>query len=146
MYQGQPASEIGALLDQYLISLDDGKLDDEWARRLFTEDARVEFPMSRHEGIEGLAAYHMDALANFAGTQHLNSPAVVEHTGGNRATLRANLISTHVHHPGAATEPVFATGTLVTGEVRRTAGGWRLARLSFRVVWMTGSPPAAAGA
>ncbi|MCX4591810.1 nuclear transport factor 2 family protein [Streptomyces sp. NBC_01549] len=134
---------IGALLDRYLINLDDDKLDDEWAATLFTEDARIEFPMSRHQGINGLAAYHRDALAMFERTQHLNSPTVVDLVDDDRACLRANLVSTHVHRPGTAAEPLFVTGTLVTGEALRTSGGWRLAALDFRVVWMTGSPPRA---
>lgn len=144
-------AEIGVLLDQYLISLDDDKLDDDWARRLFTADATIEFPISKHEGIEGMAAYHRDALAMFESTQHLNSPAVVvldsdDERGGDRATLRANLISTHVHlavnaPPGGDRAPLFATGTLITGEARRTPAGWRLRSLSFRLVWASGSPP-----
>ncbi|MET7622258.1 nuclear transport factor 2 family protein [Streptomyces sp. NPDC005408] len=139
-------AEIGSLLDRYLISLDDEKLDEDWARRLFTDDAVVEFPMSRHEGIEGLAAYHSSALAAFERTQHQGSPAVVE-LDGDRARLRANLISTHVHLPHQAPPdgerpPLFATGTFVNGEARRTAEGWRLSLLSFRLIWATGSPPA----
>jgi hypothetical protein len=143
MQPGQPPTRIGELLDRYLLDLDEGRLDDEWARSLFTDDARVEFPMSSHAGITGLASYHRDALSAFAGTQHLNSPSVVTLTGPDTATLRANLMSTHVHHAGAATEPLFATGTMVTGEARRTADGWRLGALSFRVVWTAGSPPRA---
>jgi hypothetical protein len=145
MDPGQPPAEIGVLIDRYLLSLDLGELDDEWARSLFTADAVVEFPMSTHTGVDGLAGYHTDALAMFAGTQHLNSPAVVEFTGPGRATLRANLISTHVHHPGSAPEPIFVTGSLVTARARATARGWRLALLSVRPVWMTGSPPRPAG-
>ena len=150
MPSGQPA-EVGALLDRYLLSLDDDKLDDDWARSLFTEDAQVVFPISQHEGIDGLAAYHREALASFAATQHLNSPAVVE-IDGTRASLRANLISTHVHlpagappggeQPGNERPPLFTTGTFVTGEACRTPSGWRLRRLSFRLVWAAGSPPA----
>ncbi|MDH6132656.1 hypothetical protein P3T37_002042 [Kitasatospora sp. MAA4] len=143
MHPGQSASEtseIGALLDRYLLTLDDEELDDEWARSLFADEACVEFPMSRHEGIDGLAEYHRLALAAFESTQHLNSPAVVDLSGDDRATLRANLIATHVHLPGAA-EPIFATGTLATGEARRTPDGWRLTLLSFRLLWKTGTPP-----
>jgi SnoaL-like domain len=148
MIEGMPSNqpaEIAALLDRYLVGLDDDKLDDDWARRLFTEDARVEFPMSEHVGLAGLAAYHRDAMANFGMTQHLNSPAVVELDGAS-ATLRANLVSTHVHRPAdpaAAGErpPLFTAGTFVTGEACRTPAGWRLRRLSFRLVWATGTPP-----
>ncbi|MFF8379988.1 nuclear transport factor 2 family protein [Streptomyces sp. NPDC015661] len=143
-------AEIGGLLDRYLISLDHDKLDEEWARSLFTRDSCVEFPISRHEGIDGLAAYHRAALAAFERTQHLNSPAVVVLHGADRASLRANLISTHVHLPAAdpsdeAARVPFATGTSVDGEVRRTPDGWRLTRLSFRLIWATGRPPVSAG-
>ncbi|MDJ0466264.1 nuclear transport factor 2 family protein [Streptomyces sp. H27-C3] len=131
--------EISALLDRYLIGLDDGAINEAWARDLFTEDARVEFPMSRHTGLDGLDIYHRDALGAFASTQHLGSPAIVDRDG-DLAVLRANLISTHVHHPGAVGDSLFQVGTLVTGEARRTAEGWRLAVLSFRVLWTRGAP------
>jgi len=138
------SAQVAALLDRYLLSLDGDELDDEWAQSLFTENAHVEFPISRHEGLDGLAAYHRQALAMFTATQHLSSPAVVE-LNGSRASLRANLISTHVHLPGDAAgaepPPLFATGTFVTGEALRTPAGWRLRRLSFRLVWASGSPP-----
>lgn len=134
-----PAVEIGALLDRYLISLDDGtEFDDDWAHGLFTEPACVEFPTSRHEGLAGVAAYHRESLAVFERTQHLNSPAVVG-VAGDRAWLKANVMATHVHRDPA--ETLFAAGTLMTGEARRTADGWRLCRLSFRVLWVSGRPP-----
>ncbi|MEU8992732.1 nuclear transport factor 2 family protein [Streptomyces sp. NPDC048558] len=135
------AAEISTLLDRYLLGLDEDKLDDAWARTLFSDDARVEFPMARHEGIEGLAAWHRQALEAFARTQHLNSPAVVDLTGEKRAVLRANLVSTHVHHPETPGDPLFVSGTLVHGEARHTWQGWRLTELSFQLVWSTGSPP-----
>lgn len=97
--------------------------------------------MSRHAGVEGLAAWHRQALDAFARTQHLNSPAVVDLTGEQRAVLRANLVSTHVHHPDAPGDPLFVSGTLVRGEARHTEHGWRLTELSFRPVWSTGTPP-----
>ena len=113
---------------------------------MFTEDALVEFPMSRHRGLSGLADWHRAALSAFAGTQHLGSPAVVDRVSGeddepDRLMLRANLHSTHVHHPGSEDQPLFTTGTFVNGEARRTPDGWRLCTLRFRVVWTTGTPP-----
>jgi hypothetical protein len=138
------AAEVSALLDRYLLSLDADKLNDEWAGNLFTEHARVEFPNGWHEGLAGLADYHRDALAAFAATQHLHSPAVVD-VAGDRASLRANLVSTHVHRTDRTsrpdTPPLFVTGTFVVGEARRTLRGWRISRLSFRLVWMSGDPP-----
>ncbi|MFJ4717488.1 nuclear transport factor 2 family protein [Streptomyces sp. NPDC088785] len=136
---------VADLLARYFVTLDDEELDDAWARSLFTQDAAVVFPMSEHEGVAGMAGYHAAALSAFAGTQHLGGPAVVE-LDGEQAVLRANLISTHVHHARhlsgeGAPAPLFVTGTFVDGRARRTAEGWRLSRLSFRLLWAQGSPP-----
>jgi hypothetical protein len=141
-------AEVADLLARYLLSLDDEELDDAWAAALFTPDAVVAFPISRHQGLDGMAAYHRAALAAFAATQHLGSAALVV-VDGERATLRANLLSTHVHHPQharpqAERAPLFATGTFVDGAARRTPQGWRLTLLSFRLLWAEGSPPPAA--
>ncbi|MFF4020804.1 nuclear transport factor 2 family protein [Streptomyces sp. NPDC001843] len=143
-------AEVAALLNRYLVSLDDtdDELDDTWASGLFTEEAVVAFPMSRHQGLAGMAEYHSTALGAFAATQHLGSAPVVV-LDGDRATLRANLISTHVHHarhvpPLGELPPLFATGTFVEGTARRTPLGWRLSRLSFRLLWAEGSPAPAA--
>ncbi|WP_335983967.1 MULTISPECIES: nuclear transport factor 2 family protein [Streptomycetaceae] len=133
------AAAVGALLDRYLVALDSGELDDPWAHGLFTADAVVSFPMSTYEGIVGLAEWHRHALEKFARTQHLNSPAVVDCSGA-QATLRAALVSTHVHHPGDEHAALFVTGTSVAGRARRTPAGWKLTRLSFDLVWRQGSP------
>ncbi|MFC7303692.1 nuclear transport factor 2 family protein [Streptomyces monticola] len=133
-------TQVGALLDRYLIGLDEHherELDESWAESLFTADARVEFPVGRHDGIDGLVAFHHTALAKFARTQHLNSGAVVD-IEGEHATVRANLISTQVLPSGA----LFTTGTFARGEARLVAAGWRLRRLSFGLVWSSGEPPA----
>lgn len=132
-------AEVAALLDRYLLGLDDGPLNEAWGRALFTSDAEVEFPVGRHAGRSGLVDFHRAAMAKFARTQHLNSPAVVD-LDGDRARLRANLISTQVLPSGA----LFTTGTAAHGSARRTAGGWRLDWLSFRLIWKTGDPPPAA--
>lgn len=134
-------SDVGELLDRYLIGLDDEMIDDSWARLLFTDDVRVEFPMSTHEGLEGAADYHRRSLAAFQSTQHLNSPAVVDFTDESTAVFRANLVSTHVHLPGRSKEPLFTAGTLVNGSARLTPDGWRIAALALRVVWTDGQPP-----
>ncbi|MFJ5265810.1 nuclear transport factor 2 family protein [Streptomyces sp. NPDC088387] len=131
---------VAELLGRYLIALDDGELDDAWARSLFTGDAVVTFPMSRHEGRAGLAAWHRASLASFAATQHLGSPPVVEVAGGH-ARFRAQVLTTHVHHPGADGPPLFRAGTLATGSARRTGEGWRLDTLSFHVLFTEGTPP-----
>ncbi|MEU4148374.1 nuclear transport factor 2 family protein [Streptomyces parvulus] len=136
------AAAVAALVDRYLVTLDDeGELDDAWAGSLFTGDAQVAFPMSAHRGRVGLAAWHRASLAAFAHTQHLGAPAVVE-VSGDRAVLRVNVLTTHVHRDAAGRPPLFRAGTLARGEAVRTARGWRLERLSFQVLFTEGEPPA----
>lgn len=135
------ATAVAGLVDAYLIGLDTEELDDDWVRGIFTEDAAVVFPTSRHEGVPGMAEWHRASLAAFARTQHLHSPVVTD-VRGNVATLRANLVSTHVHHAGGDRPPLFVTGTGVSGEARRTDDGrWRLTLLEFTVIWLEGTPP-----
>ncbi|MFH0246527.1 nuclear transport factor 2 family protein [Streptomyces sp. HK10] len=134
------AARVAELLGRYLIALDDEELDDAWARSLFTEDAVVAFPRSRHEGLAGLAQWHRASLAAFVRTQHLGSPAVVT-VEGDRAAFRANVLTTHVHHPGEDRPPLFRAGTLASGEARRTPAGWRMNELSFRIAFVEGEPP-----
>lgn len=127
---------VGRLLDRYLIGIDSHRVDEEWAAALFDAGVAVEFPVGRHEGIAGLVEFHCAALAKFTRTQHLNSPAVVE-VDGDRAALSANVIATQVLPSGG----LFTAGTSASGEAIRTPAGWRLRRLSFRLVWRSGEPP-----
>ncbi|WP_369364413.1 nuclear transport factor 2 family protein [Streptomyces sp. CG4] len=134
-------SEIGRLLDRYVLGLDYDKLDNEWANGLFTADVVIEFPVSRHTGIDGLVEYHQRALAMWARTHHVNTPSIVSVTG-DRATLRANMTSVHVHHEREGEmRPHYVSGTCVTGDAVRAERGWRLSRLSFDLIWRTGNPP-----
>ncbi|GGR87318.1 hypothetical protein Snoj_65910 [Streptomyces nojiriensis] len=134
-------AEISSLLDRYVLGLDYDKLDDEWASGLFSEDVLIEFPVSRHAGIDGLVEYHQKALAMWDGTHHQNTPAIVSITA-DRATLRANMTSVHMHHQreGEAL-PHYVSGTYITGDAVYTEHGWRLSRLSFELIWKTGNPP-----
>jgi hypothetical protein len=153
---------VGELLDRFILALDEHDLDDGWLRTIVTEDVRFEFPLGRHEGVDGLAAYLERPMAAFEDTQHLTSNAVVD-VDRDRATLKANMIATHVHPPdhraggdagplvllgsrsdGRARE-VLVIGTHMDGEARRTEAGWRLRRLTFRLSWILGEPPGRAG-
>ncbi|MDT6987478.1 nuclear transport factor 2 family protein [Streptomyces lusitanus] len=134
------AALVGELLGRYLIALDDEELDDAWARSLFTEDAVVTFPMSRHAGRAGLAEWHRASLAAFARTQHLGSPPVVA-VDGDVAVFRAHVLTTHVHRPGGEGPGLFRAGTLARGVARRTPAGWRMTELSFHVLFTEGEPP-----
>ncbi|MFG2488764.1 nuclear transport factor 2 family protein [Streptomyces virginiae] len=134
-------AEISSLFDRYVLGLDYDKLDGEWASSLFSEDVLIEFPVSRHVGIDGLVEYHQKALAMWARTHHVNTPSIVS-IAADRATLRANMTSVHVHHQrDGETLPHYVSGTYVTGDAVHTEQGWRLSRLSFELIWKTGNPP-----
>lgn len=144
MNQPEAVGAVADLIGRYLLTLDTEKPDSEWALGLFTPDIVIEFPMSRHAGIEGIGEYHADMLSAFAATQHLSSAPLVE-VAGESAGFRANVVSIHVHHPepAPAADPPgrFSAGTLLRGEALLTAAGWRLRRMTFQVVWTEGRPP-----
>ncbi|MDG6106627.1 nuclear transport factor 2 family protein [Dactylosporangium aurantiacum] len=140
MNRRETQAAVADLFGRYLMTLDTVKLDSEWASWMFTPDVAIEFPMSRHEGIEGVADYHAQSLAPFAGTQHLSSPPVVDPDGDTGARFRAHVVSIHVYAAGTAPGR-FSAGTIATGEARLTPAGWRLRRLSLQVVWTEGHPP-----
>ncbi|WP_053700558.1 nuclear transport factor 2 family protein [Streptomyces sp. NRRL F-5755] len=138
----QVKAEIAELFDRYVLALDYDELDEEWARGIFSDDVLIEFPVSQHDGINGLVEYHQKALSMWARTHHVNTQSIVS-IEGDRATIRANMTSVHVHHEraGEAREH-YVSGTYVTGDAVRTDRGWRLSRLSFDLIWKTGNPPA----
>ncbi|WP_371496235.1 nuclear transport factor 2 family protein [Kitasatospora sp. NBC_00374] len=144
-------ADITNLIDRHMISLDADHaagvtLDEAWARRNFTEDVRVETPVGDHVGIGGLAESQQTALSRFARTQHLGANHLID-LDGDRATVRWNVIMTHVHLASTQQERGeepgghFDVGGTFDGEVVRTAEGWRFRRLAVRPVWFTGRPP-----
>jgi hypothetical protein len=151
---------VAELLDRFIVALDDHKFDDDaWLRALVTDDVRFEFPLGAHDGVDGLAAFLKEPVSMFERTHHLNSKAVVD-IEGDQATMKANMIATHVNppnHGGNGEDPGLLTtfgthmdgeprriiliGTHMDGEARRGSDGWRLQRLTFRLAWLMGDPP-----
>lgn len=70
-------------------------------------------------------------------TQHVitNQLVVVD---GDRATMESYIIATHVKHdhPGGA---LFTAGGSYFDDLARTAGEWRIARRTAKMLWMTGN-------
>lgn len=137
-------TEIIELFDRFARDLDHRAFEaeaapDDWARSLFTEDVTLAFPVGSHAGIDGVTALHRAALAPFARTQHLHTNYLID-LAGDRADVEFQLLATHVYADPA--EPPFQVGDRYTGEVVRTAAGWRIRRLALDVVWTRGRPPA----
>ncbi|MEU7641901.1 nuclear transport factor 2 family protein [Streptomyces sp. NPDC059101] len=143
-------AEITGLIDRYLLSLDTlpggGGFDDDWARGLFTEDVVITSPVGRHRGIAGLPESERATMAKFERTLHLGSNYLIG-LDGDRATVRWNALMTHVHLAstqaarGAEPGGHFDVGGTFTGEVVRTADGWRFRSLDIRAVWTSGQGP-----
>jgi SnoaL-like domain len=135
--------DISELIDRYITAFDlltDEPRDDEWYLSVFTEDIRLVFPVGGHTGIDGLAEFNRAARAKWARTHHLSANHLVT-LDGDRATVRAHLLVTHVpdidetgHH--------LSTGSHFDATAVRTPAGWRLREIVFTLVWISGQPPA----
>ncbi|MEU1278545.1 nuclear transport factor 2 family protein [Streptomyces sp. NPDC005805] len=88
------------------------------------------------------------ALERYARTRHLATAvrgAAVD--GPDRATVRWNALMTHIHHEstrwghGQDADPEFVVAGTYEAELRRTAAGRRISRMTIEVEWTTGRPP-----
>ncbi|MFE2934689.1 nuclear transport factor 2 family protein [Streptomyces sp. NPDC059278] len=131
-------AEITDLMDRYLRSLDDGVLDEEWARAFHTEDVTAEMPIGTVHGRDALLAHIRRGMALFDRTVHLGSNAVIE-VDGDRATVRGAQLSTHVLADGS--DGLFISAGHADTRLVRTADGWRISASALRVVWTQGTPP-----
>ncbi|MFE4591970.1 nuclear transport factor 2 family protein [Streptomyces laurentii] len=131
-------AEITDLMDRYLRSLDDGVLDEEWARAFHTEDVTAEMPIGTVHGRDAVLAHVRRGMALFDRTVHLGTNAIIE-VDGDRATARGAQLSTHVLADGS--ENVFVSAGHTEADLVRTPDGWRIAATALRVVWTQGTPP-----
>ncbi|MEV5334028.1 nuclear transport factor 2 family protein [Streptomyces werraensis] len=126
------------LISRYLRSLDEGVLDDEWARAFHTEDVVAEMPIGTVHGRDAVLDRVRRGMALFDRTVHLGTNDVVE-IDGDRATVRGAQLSTHVLADGS--QDVFVSAGRTETELVRTDQGWRISATALRVVWTRGTPP-----
>jgi len=136
-------AEITALFDRFFVTLDthdEATHDDDWYRTLFTEDVRLRFPIGGHDGVTGCADLETRAKGNWERTHHVGANYVMD-IDGDHATLRAQVLATHVHFPsGNGPRPHFAMGGSYDAEAVRTGDGWRFRLVALHVVWTSGEP------
>ncbi|MCP9998957.1 nuclear transport factor 2 family protein [Streptomyces werraensis] len=126
------------LISRYLRSLDEGVLDDDWARAFHTEDVIAEMPVGTVRGRDAVLDRVRRGMALFDRTVHLSTNDVVE-IDGDRATVRGAQLSTHVLADGS--QEVFVSAGHTETELVRTDEGWRISATALRVVWTRGTPP-----
>ncbi|MFD9721935.1 nuclear transport factor 2 family protein [Streptomyces sp. NPDC059076] len=129
---------ISDLMDRYLLSLDEGVFDEEWARAFHTENVTAAMPIGTVHGRDALLARVRRGMALFDRTLHLGTNAVIE-INGDQATARGAQLSTHVLADGSGS--VFISAGQTDTELVRTADGWRVSSSLLRVTWTQGTPP-----
>jgi 3-phenylpropionate/cinnamic acid dioxygenase small subunit len=134
-------SEIANLTSRLGLLLDEKRFDDMLS--VFTDDVIADFPHTGAGQIHGagvLADYGRKSQGVYERAHHVLTNQLVE-LDGDRATVRANLIATHVpraDQPGSH----FDVGEYYHFEMVRTPRGWRISRLSPHPVWTSGVRPA----
>jgi hypothetical protein len=137
-------SEIGELVDRYLITLDTAEFPDrdlEWYGRIFTDDVRLRFPIGERAGLVGLPEFQRTARLTWQVTHHVSANHVID-LDGDRARARAQLIGTHVDYD-TSTSGVEQAHRMDMGgyydlTAVRTEVGWRIDSLDFAVSWTSG--------
>ncbi|GHB82133.1 hypothetical protein GCM10010347_61300 [Streptomyces cirratus] len=136
-------AELRDLFDRYVGALDtgihagpDGAAFDE----LFTEDAVFAFPVGTCTGVEGFAVLRREAGARWSRTHHISANHDIR-LDGDRATLRVQQLTRHLHGPGDGPDgppAPFEVGGYCRARAVRTGAGWRLSHVAFHVVWDAG--------
>ncbi|MEU9033101.1 nuclear transport factor 2 family protein [Streptomyces sp. NPDC048383] len=133
-------ADLRELFDRYVSALDTyGETEPAGDRfaELFTEDVTFTFPIGTSEGIEGFTAFQREAGARWARSHHLAANHSIG-LDGDRATLRAQQLTFHVHHDGDHPAGRFDVGGHCVAAAVRTDSGWRLNRVAYHVVWDSG--------
>ena len=136
--------EITTLVARLGVALDDGDFDG--LRSLLTDDVIVHTPGGTAEGHEAVIAQASRNHRPDEPCQHLITNVLVELIG-DRATARANLIVAF-GPPGAGDGSVrpldlpvrYTIGEIYHFALRRTADGWRFARIETTPLWTSGTP------
>jgi hypothetical protein len=128
-------TEIANLIGRLGLWLDEKRFDE--AQSIFTADAAAQTSGGTARGIELVADQARRNHADFERTQHVIANVLTD-LDGDRATVRANLIATFVHHADAP-RPTSALGERYRFEAVRTPQGWRLSRVQTSPVWRSDS-------
>ena len=114
--------------------------DFESLRGLFAEDASVTTPGGTATGHNALVDQARRRHSSDDGIQHIITNLITD-LDGDRARVRANLLVSFAHDGPVDAAP-FLLGEVYRFELRRTADGWRITRLSSKPVWTLNRPAA----
>jgi len=136
-------AQIVELIDRYFAAADDKCLGLPIAEATFAPEGKMVRPNGAEiVGPASICEAQNESFARFRVTHHVMTDHIVD-VVGESAHVRANIIATHLWAPGqgdsSALESHFTAGGVLTAEVVRLDGGWRITRIENRVVWRTGS-------
>mgnify|MGYP001424817169 CR=1 FL=1 len=134
-------AEISDLVSRLGLLLDEKRFDD--IRSVVTDDVVADFPSyaaaGQLRGSDDLAAHGLKSQGRFARAQHVMTNVLID-LDGDRASVRANLIATHVHQADESSSH-YDIGEYYRLEVVRTPAGWRISRLNPNAIWSAGTRP-----
>lgn len=124
---------ISDLLVEYARCVD----EKDWAgfAALYTSDGVLEIVGGRRTGHAEIEAAG-ELVAAFDATHHVSTNHGI-HVDGNTASVRANVIASHVPEAGARHEHADLGG-IYEASCRRTPEGWRFSHVRGRGVWTNG--------
>jgi 3-phenylpropionate/cinnamic acid dioxygenase small subunit len=128
-------SELTTLLYRLGAALDEKRFED--LRTIYAEQAVFEFAGSTELGnLESAIDGAKKMGAHFAHTHHVMTNPIIE-IHGDSATLRANLVATHVFR-NEKPEDHYDAGIVYHFVASRTAQGWRFSRVKLERIWSNG--------
>lgn len=115
-------------------------------RSIFSDEIEMDFEsVGIKPGVYAADDWVRDARRLFAGfeaTQHTSTNHVHD-VRGDTATCISSMQAEHFVTPGPGDPPVadrWTIGGYYTNELVRTAGGWKLCKLTLTVTWTRGNP------
>jgi hypothetical protein len=128
-------SELVDLLYRLGAALDEKRYDD--LRTIYSDRAGFEFADTADVGDLETAIDNAKKMGkHFAHTHHVMTNPIVEIDGDN-ATVRTNLIATHVYRDDKPGEH-YDVGIVYHFMAVRTARGWRFSHVKLQRIWSNG--------
>jgi 3-phenylpropionate/cinnamic acid dioxygenase small subunit len=128
-------AELTDLLYRLGAALDERRFED--LRGIYSDRAEFEFSDRAEIGDLASAIANAEQMAkHFEHTHHVITNPIIE-LNGDSATIRANLVATHVFRNDRPGEH-YDAGMVYRFTAIRTAAGWRLSHVKLQRIWSNG--------
>lgn len=136
------SDRIVRIVNRYFRTLDEKNFDESHFREIFTPDGKIVRPNGvAVTGPANIAHSHAESFGRFVSTQHLLTGHDVA-IDNDKAVVRANLVAIHLwkDKPADASmmERSFTAGGVITADLVRVDGSWKMSEIANRIIWRTG--------